>query len=346
MTPQQTEKLNAALRSPYNLLGLSVGVALTAVFLDVRPIVVALAIEAVYLIVSFARPAKSPSARTKPQPVSSPIAEPSAPAPTIASAASSSAAYEPAAIVRDMPEVRTPMGMSMNVPRDAALPRLRRELQARYEGLEGALQMVKLVTDPASPAGKEIPAQLSILLDKYLFFALQEERLRDTLEALRDEARRLGDSGGLLPRTIDGKAKPGGAHLHLSSDALPVAPDDQWMQQVIREAHEYYERELADLAWRREQTFDPAAIAALERRSHIILRRNKYVDKVGKMLKNVTYTLQLIAKRFEVTTTELNERAPERILSDIKAIVLQAESMTRTVEDLEPFEELEEARVA
>ena len=352
MTPEQTVKLNAAVRSPYNLLALSVGVALTAVFLDVRPLAAALALEAVYLALRVLLPSKPllPRIEIRAVPPSAMAASDPAP-PTAAPSAVSQERPAPAPISRDVPEVRSPLGAEQfafggSLSRDAALPRLRRELQARYEALEGSLQVAKLMADPNSPASREIPAQLEILLDKFLFFAVQEERLRDTLEALRDEARRLSDTGGLLPRTIDGKSKPGSAHLHLSSDAPPLDESDQWLQQVIREAHEYYERELSDLAWRREHSFDPEANAQWERRSHILLRRNKYVDKVAKMLKNTIYTLQLIAKRFEVTKTELNERAPERILPDIKAIVLQTESMTRTLEDLEPFEELEETRVA
>jgi hypothetical protein len=345
MSPQ--EKLHAALRSPYNLLALSFGVALTAVYLNLLPLEIALVCEVIYLAVRAFWPNKAILPRIEVRAV---------PASTSASQSSAAPAPVPATLAipveRQAPEVRRPLGggaarlqATASQSPDEILPQIRRELQMRYEALQSSLHVIKLMSESDAPAAKEIPIQLESLIGKFLTFALHEEHLRDTLEALRDEARALGDSVGLLPRTIDGKNQPP-PYLHLSSGATPAAGGDLWMQQVIREAHEYYERELADLAWRREHSFDPESNAALERRSHVILRRNKYVDQVGKMLKNVIYTLDLIGKRFEITTSELNDRAPERILPDIKAIVLQAESMGRTLEDLEPFEELEETRAA
>ena len=88
----------------------------------------------------------------------------------------------------------------------------------------------------------------------------------------------------------------------------------------------------------KEQDEDTKAV--LVKRADVLQRRHEYVGKIGKILGNVNHQLRLVEETFGLINDEIRARSPEQILADIEEVVVATESMTETLEELAPYEQM------
>ena len=90
---------------------------------------------------------------------------------------------------------------------------------------------------------------------------------------------------------------------------------------------------------------DPNTKTVLVKRQEILTRRVEFVGKIAKALENLSHQLQLLADTFGLINDEMRARSPEQVVEDIDDVVTQTDCMTRTLEELAPYEQLE-SRIA
>lgn len=107
---------------------------------------------------------------------------------------------------------------------------------------------------------------------------------------------------------------------------------DEWVKKIVTQIHNGYENRLRELALARNDAFDNIDVNSLTK---AILKRNRLSDKIGSMLFNIYFELQLICTRLSQISKEIHVRKTDHILNDMKALSLQLRSLLRTIDDLE-----------
>lgn len=311
-----------ALRSPYNILGLSVAIAGSAIFLTPWPLAIGVVAEGVYLAaacgVFTTSLASSVTTAVRRQADAADLSAQSAVNATTVSTRRSS----------DPQPICLP-------PADL----LTGDVQGRYLRLEATFRLIQLQIDQNAPSHVELLEHLRFLMDRFVYFASKQETLHERLQTVAADARSLrppvSPTAGMVDLQLVYAAGETGEYRSL----------DEWVQAKMKVAHDGYEQALREVAQRREQMGTGSDIR-IEAHARHLLRCNKNVDKVGKTLLNLHYELQLLDKRFAMTSEEISTRRFEQVLADVKALVLQTQSLTRTVEDIEPFESASEYAAA
>jgi hypothetical protein len=122
------------------------------------------------------------------------------------------------------------------------------------------------------------------------------------------------------------------------ADTMPAnssgASDE--VRQMVRELLTRYDWQLNEIAWQRDQL--PAGSEAgkrLDRHAATLLRRRKYADRAATLLNSLHYEMELIVRKFEVINAEIVKRQPGQIISDINALLVQADAVARSLTQLE-----------
>ena len=320
------KRAERAARSPYNILGVSISIAVSAMVLSPWPLAVGIVAELIYLTAActLTRGRRQDDAQDQPSGKSG---------------------------VRAVTIPRLKTQASANTPTDTdssktaadSLPPadlLTGDVQGRYLRLEATFRLVQLQLDLSEPPHGELLEHLRFLMDRYVYFAAKQEALHERLQAIVADARALRPPMSPAAGMVDLQL------VYASGDAAEYRSLDEWVQAKMKLAHDGYEQALREVALRREQRGDHALDIRFEAHAKHLLRCNKNVDKVGKTLLNLHYELQLLDKRFAMTSEEISTRRFEQVLADVKALVLQTQSLTRTVEDIEPFESASEYAAA
>jgi hypothetical protein len=309
------EQIERAIRSPYNLLGLSASVAATAVMLTPWPLIVGAALEAVYL---------------------------GAAATGVFNRAGSGNVAAVPALATENRERPAPAETQPSQPRDPEMsPELMTgEVQGRYLRLEATFRLIRLQLEDGKPTHRDLVDQLQFLLDRYVYFAGKQELFYERLQSVANQAKALKAKNPPAAGVVDLQL------IYTSPGALEDMPLEQWVEAKMKQAHDGYEQELREIAGRREQRGGDVPDAALERTAQHLLRCNRYVDRIGKSLLNLHYELQLLDKKFAMISEEMSTRRIEQVLADVKALVLQTQSLTRTVEEIEPMDGISEYAAA
>jgi hypothetical protein len=336
-------RIHRALRHPYNLLALSAGVALTAALLQAWVIIATLVIEALYLAIMAARPSRQESGETragsKPEPSVRQPAGTKLKAQIVSRAAPSAVeprqskpgrglfarALEPLAVGRKGGRTRANDGRSK-------LDSLSADAQERYLRLEATHRLITLQVAESMPVYHELPGMLATLMDRFILFATRQDELADRLESIAEEALALKRAQKLAPGVADLQLVSGASER--SEAAL-----ETWVGQKLRNIHDGYERALGDIAMQRDRLLgDPETDLQLRSRGDTILKRIRHADKVAKTLINVYCELQLLDRKFDLVSQELSTRRPDHVISDVSALILQTQSLARSVDELEPMD--------
>lgn len=347
-------RVESAARSPFNLLGLSICVAISAATLTPWPVLIGVVLEIVYLALAASKGSKTTEAKQVSE--DRPHFVPPAVAPP--------AAAPPAAVVVTMPapitrptQVETPPPPSIFSTLEASLTAstsskasasadspssdpLSGDLQSRYLRLEATFRLIQLQLDPQTPGHRELLEHLSFLMDRFVYFASKQDMLHERLQSIASDARTLRSPISPAAGVVDLQL------VYAAGETGEYRTLDEWVHAKMKLAHDGYEQALRDVAWRRQERVGEAHDPALEVHARHLLRCNKNVDKIGKTLLNLHYELQLLDKRFSMTSEEISTRRFEQVLADVKALVLQTQSLTRTVDDIEPFESASEYAAA
>ncbi len=227
----------------------------------------------------------------------------------------------------------------------AILPQLCGERRERYLRLEGMHQTICSQIATQHEAFHDSSHKFDYLLDKFLEFASKEAQFTQYLSGLHDEV--CGTDAQPVPHS-DPFARgrvPAPVRSFISSGVTPLDPSGPWVAQAIGDVQATYAKELKELTGLIDKEQDPNTKTVLVKRQEILTRRVEFVGKIAKALENLSHQLQLLADTFGLINDEMRARSPEQVVEDIDDVVTQTDCMTRTLEELAPYEQLE-SRIA
>ena len=250
------------------------------------------------------------------------------------------------------------------------LPLLSQPMKDRFARLEATrLQIYAQAADNDEKWFDEVLRKLDYLLEKFLLFASKEVQFQNYLRSVQGEVRgvRPGDDaengggnkrgwrrGGATPmgnfdlfddgpRVIDRRGGGAGRRIPVNVEPPPAAPKQaapSWVKQAVEEIQAHYTRDIASVDALVAAEADENTKAILEKRKDVLERRHEYIDKIGKILTNLQYQLELLEDTFGLINDQIRARSPEQVLADIEGVVYQTDSMTRLLEELGPIEQM------
>jgi hypothetical protein len=302
----------AALKENYNTVGLAAAAAVSAALLNPLPLLVGLVAEAAYLLIV-------PDSKWYHERL---------------------ARRGEVAAELDRQKLRARL-----------LPTLRPELQARFAHLEEMRRQIGTQDDNAWY--REVVKKLDYLLEKFLLFGTKEAQFQSYLARLRaelksgdwdlnikhDEPRERGPSRRAA-RRLDEVPRPlklvdTNNLYHQSGDE-----DARWAQQAVTEIQAHYAGECQRVEALLQSDQDEATRAVLSKRVDVLQRRSEFAGKIGKILGNINHQLQLVDDTFGLINDEIRARSPEQILADIDEVVIATDSMSTTLEEIAPYEQM------
>ena len=230
------------------------------------------------------------------------------------------------------------------------LPTLFPEQQARFQRLEAMRAQIDTQSQDNKTWFREVLRKLDYLLEKFLVFAAKEMQFRTYLQSLSEEvraARHTGNASGFdlsdapeEPRNPAWARSGSNPELKIVNNAPAPGSGDRWVQQTVEEVQNHYdqERQGVEQLMETEQDFDTKAV--LEKRADVLRRRHEFAGKIGKILLNINHQLQLVEDTFGLINDEIRARSPDQILADIEEVVIATDSMSTTLEELAPYEQL------
>jgi len=245
--------------------------------------------------------------------------------------------------------------------KEKVFPTLRPDVQSRFERLEVVRSQITTQAQEDPQWFREVLRKLDYLLEKFLLFAGKEVQFRTYLESLlaevrgapprvasvpdfdigawtRSERRRNHNRGNRDREDVPRRALSASEQ---PTDAVsPSDSDERRIQEMITEVQGAYERERERILQLIEKEQDADTKAILEKRADVMQRRCEFVGKMGKILANLNHQLSLVEETFGLINDEIRARSPEQILADIDEVVVATDSMTQTLEELAPYEQL------
>jgi hypothetical protein len=309
-----------AIRVPANMIAMALALVASLAFLNPLPFAFGLAAETIYLLFAAIR---SSDVHADPGAV---VDQPK-PAPTPTE-------VEPAEPPALLGPTRAPRSVKLT---PYASSDLRPDLQAQCANVDSLTRVIALQVGTTAPFAHDLMHKLDLLRSRHAQFCRREMDLRRMLTHLLEESKSSVRGRTVLPRVADDLIPTG--QLVLSSAPFPENQTaSEYAQEMSRQTHAEFERALAEIAWQRESSRAARGdVSELDRMSQALMKRNRYVDRVAKTLINLHYEIQLIVRKFEETRIELSGGNVEQILGDLNALLLQADSVSRTLEDLEPI---------
>lgn len=255
--------------------------------------------------------------------------------------------------------------------KDKIIPTLRRDVQDRFFRLEGVRGQITTQSQDEQQWFREVLRKLDYLLEKFLLFAGKEAQFRSYLQSLLQEVQNASQrpavavSDSMPPMSFASRSrdkerrsrfgddpphKRGRLELDISplpEDSVESAPtetamdaDEKRVLEIVSAVQSCYaqDRTKVEELLAAEQDADTKAILA--KRADVLQRRQEYVGKIGKILGNLNHQLKLVEETFGLINDEIRARSPEQILADIEEVVVATESMTETLEELAPYEQM------
>lgn len=304
----------AALKENYNGIGLATVAAISAATLNPLPLLIGLVAEAAYLLI----------------------------VPDTKWYQTRLAARSAAAAEAERQRIRAEL-----------LPTLRPDVQTRFAHLEEMRRQIQAQDDKAWYG--EVVQKLDYLLEKFLLFGAKESQFQSYLSKLRAELRGGGD-WDLNSRREEQDPPPISRRAARRLDEVPrrqTRPtsseaaargdgneDDRWVQHTVEEIQAHYQSECERLEAQLQADADEANRAVLAKRVDVLKRRAEFADKIGKILGNINHQLQLVDDTFGLINDEIRARSPEQILADIDEVVVATNSMSSTLEEIAPYEQM------
>jgi hypothetical protein len=227
--------------------------------------------------------------------------------------------------------------------KDQTLPGLRPQLQTRFFRLEEMRKQIDQQSQNDKEWFREVVRKLDYLLDKFLLFAAREAQFRDYLVSLRDEVRGVGHPAERTQSGRTGSGRRPQAPLRIDDGSAPssqAGSDDEWTRSTVAEIQRRYDDERQAIEEELKAGTDEDTRAVLQKRMDVLQRRHEFAGKIGKILANINHQLQLVEDTFGLINDEIRARSPEQILADIEEVVVATDSMSATLEELAPYEQM------
>jgi hypothetical protein len=227
--------------------------------------------------------------------------------------------------------------------RDQTVPQLRDQMRERYLHLETVSEQIRAQAVTDKRYYGDILPKLDYLLDKFLVFAVKEAQFRAYLKTIWEECH------GVSPQTNFENPQSGlaglgklrldsGVHKGRASETVAA-----WVPKVVGEVQAHYQEEIDNLTTLEASETDSNTKAVLVKRIDVLKQRHEFVEKIGRILTNLNYQMELLEDTFGLINDQIRARSPEQVLSEIEGVVFQTDSMTQLLEELAPFEQLTSA---
>lgn len=312
---RKENRIQAAFKEGYNLVGLTTAVAASVALLNPLPLLAGLVAEAAYLLFV-------PDSRW----------------------------YE----TRVARKFDAEVDARRQRLRTEVLPSLRSELRVRFERLESTRVQIATQPASCEAWFAQVLRKLDYLLEKYLLFGSREAQFRAYLQSVLDEVRQaqppstLEQAGFIIEvtehqgkRRVRGRAHaPQNPGERPSEAELPRDPADRWARLTVDEIQDHYDEEAEAVRRLLDQEQDVATQAVLQKRTEVLKRRHEGIGKIERILLNLNQQLRLLEDTFGLINDEIRARSPEQVLADIEEVVGQTESMTRLLEEIAPYEQM------
>jgi hypothetical protein len=210
---------------------------------------------------------------------------------------------------------------------DQVFPSLSLNIRGRFGRLETVRDQIGGPMFEGKRWFQEVLRKLDYLMEKFLLFASKQVQFEDYLRSVLEEVERSDKSRP--PRK-----------LTQSDEPRAEAADEAWVKRTVARIQTKYD---ADIEAIRESLPGEENLhnqAVLEKRKDILMRRKQYVERIGEILINLTYQLQLIEDTFGLINDEIRARSPEQVLVDIEDVVSQSDSLSETLQEVSPFEQM------
>lgn len=222
-------------------------------------------------------------------------------------------------------------------------PKLRDEVCSKVLWLESARKNIEASGNSQDPWFREALRKLDFLLEKYIQFGDKEADYNKYLFTL-------------LQQSVDSFEKPERAKLGMAARIFDELNGGEigeldafhgWTNftgsehaDSIQAMDSYYGREIASL----EQAATDEAVFAtkeiLTKRTSVVARRREFVNRLGATLINIRHQMDLIAETFGLINDEIRARSPEQVLADIDDVVRGATTLTDTLDQLTPSDQV------
>lgn len=171
---------------------------------------------------------------------------------------------------------------------------------------------------------QEVLRKLDYLLEKFLLFASKQVQFEDYLRSVLEEVE-------INKPPLKGK--------------VPTYPgaqrgDEAWVRRTVARIQARYDEEIEAIRESIPADENLHNQAVLEKRKEILMRRKQYVERIGEILVNLGHQLRLIEDTFGLINDEIRARSPEQVLVDIEDVVYQSDTLTETLQEVSPFEQM------
>ena len=231
-----------------------------------------------------------------------------------------------------LPGQRTPIEQ---VSRQSILPILSPEVKEQYVRLELHNKSILSAIGSDTAIGPSISDTLTYLLNKFLLFAVRDIELRERLEML------AGESEALDP-TSDDTRRP-----RLKMVAAPGSPQhEEPVQSLVARAVKGYTAEIERVLLRQSMDADPKENRIQTEWVALLRRRYRHVERIGNALLNIRLEMNKIHAKIESMDKDGLSTAPSQALKDLRGLIVEADSVTRTIEEFETLEVLSKLKAA
>ncbi len=302
-----------AFKESYNTIALAAAGAASAAFLDARPLLAAIVLEAAYLLF-----------------------------------VPDSGLYRARLARRTDAEVQR----RRNKLKEETLASLTPDMQARFQQLEELRRQIDDQSGDDREWYREVVRKLDYLIEKFLLFAGKEVQFRTYLTQLLDEVRggQIGPRATADREQFEVRdRRPVGKRNNLDQrqDKNPsfvgrssAGEGEDWVQRTVADVQGHYADEQTQLKEAVAAEKDESTQAVLLKRIDVLQRRHEFVGKIGRILTNVHHQLQLVEDTFGLINDEIRARSPEQILADIEEVVVATDSMSSALDELAPYEQM------
>jgi hypothetical protein len=296
----KTNRTLEAFKENYNAIGLATAIAISAATLNPLPLLAAMVIEAGYLL--FVPDSKWYEARL-------------------------SERYDKAVIER------------REKLKEQVFPSLSRDVQQRFARLEVVREQINNQEVSGKHWFREILRKLDYLMEKFLLFASKEVQFERYLSSVLSEV----DPDAVTPPPKAGESQYTPRKRRKGSDEAPLdemASKDEWVGTTVQQIQAAYSADIEgiDLLMRRDDNLHNQAV--LDKRKEVLSRRQQYVARIGEILTNLNHQLHLMEDTFGLINDEIRARSPEQVLADIEDVVFQTDSLTETLQEVSPFDQM------
>ncbi len=223
--------------------------------------------------------------------------------------------------------------------KNRVFPKIRREVQSKYEWLEGARSTIENQATTEDPWFSEALRKLDFLLEKYLQFADRESAFLNYLVLVANESysNLSKDQIRRLPEFVND------ARSRVTRDDPPseaISFSHAEASALVKVIEDYYSSEIDDLNEKATGEVVVATQNLLQKRCEVLGRRKEFVVRLGEILINLRHQMDLISETFGLINDEIRARSPEQVLADINDVVNQATSLTDAIDEITPTDQL------